>query len=137
MDLRSGPHFPLAQAFEWAGWKIVQPIDILIDREFDLVKPSVQKAINAVLPHCHLVSAAIDCSTKSRIREIKLPQTNAPKPLRTEKFPWGLPTLTGASKDWVEKDNRVSDYLLAIQHVINLHERNSFRENPRRSLHWA
>ena len=30
LDLLSGPHFPLAQAFEWAGWKIVHPIDILI-----------------------------------------------------------------------------------------------------------
>ena len=58
LDLLSGPHFPLAQAFEWAGWKIVQPIDLLIDSEFDSVKPSVQKAINAVLPQCHLVSAA-------------------------------------------------------------------------------
>ena len=86
LDLLSGPHFPLAQAFEWAGWKIVQPIDILIDREFDLVKPSVQKAINAVLPQCHLVSAAIDFSTKSQIREIKLPGTNAPKPLRPRSF---------------------------------------------------
>ena len=104
-----------------AGWKIVQPIDILIDCEFDLVKPPVQKAINAILPQCHLVSAAIDCSTKSRIQEIKRPGTNAPKPLRTEKFARGLPTLTGASKDRVEKDNRVSDYLLAIQHVTNLH----------------
>ena len=83
------------------------------------------------------MSAAIDCSTKSRIREIKLPGTNAPKPLRTEKFPRGLPTLTGASKDRVEKDNRVSDYLLAIQRVINLHERGAFRENPSRSLHWV
>ena len=80
LDLLSGPNYPLSQAFCWAGWKVVQPIDLQIDRDFDITNSSVQRAIAHILPTCHLVSTAMDCSTKSRIREIALPGLRAPKP---------------------------------------------------------
>ena len=78
----------------------------------------------------------MDCSTKSRIREIALPGRRAPQPLRSEQHPRGLPTLTSDQALRVEKDNQASDFQLAVQHVMNHHGRGAFRENPRRSLHW-
>lgn len=59
LDLLSGPNYPLSQAFYWAGWKVVQPIDLQIDAEFDITNPSVQTAIAHILPKCHLVSTAM------------------------------------------------------------------------------
>ena len=137
LDMLSGPKFPLAKAFEWAGWKVVQPLDILIDPEFDLTSSTVQKAVAKILPQCHAVSAAMDCSTKSRIREIALPGSAGPRPLRSQKFPRGLPHLKGRDRDRVTSDNSCSDFLLAVQHVMHLKSRAAFRENPRRSLHWV
>jgi len=136
LDLLSGPNYPLSQAFYWAGWKVVQPIDLQIDDEFDITNSSVQTAIAHILPKCHLVSTAMDCSTKSRIREIALPGRRAPPPLRSEQHPRGLPTLTSDQALRFEKDNQASDFQLAVQHVMNHHGRGAFRENPRRSLHW-
>ena len=77
LDLLAGPNYPLSQAFQWAGWKVVQPIDYQIDSDFDITKPAVQHAIIQLLPECHLVSAAMDCSTKSRIREIRFARSQS------------------------------------------------------------
>ena len=136
LDLLSGPNYPLSQAFYWAGWKVVQPIDLQIDADFDITNSSVQKALAHILPKCHLVSTAMDCSTKSRIREIALPGKRAPQPLRSERHPRGLPTLSPEQAQRVDTDNAASDFQLAVQHVMDHHGRGAFRENPRRSLHW-
>ena len=137
LDLLSGPNYPLSQAFCWAGWKVVQPIDLQIDRDFDITKSSIQRAIVHILPTCYLVSAAMDCSAKSRIREIALPGLRAPKPLRSEQHPRGLPTLPEDQAQRVDADNKASDFQLAVQHVMHSHGRGAMRENPRHSLHWA
>ena len=137
LDLLSGPKYPLSQAFCWAGWKVVQPIDLQIDRDFEITNSSIQRAIAHILPTCHLVSTAMDCSTKSRIREIALPGLRAPKPLRSEQHPRGLPTLPEDQAQRVDADNKASDFQLAVQHVMHSHGRGAMRENPRRSFHWA
>ena len=137
LDLLSGPRCPLTQAFQWAGWKVLQPIDIAIDPACDVTDVSVQRAIGEVLPTVHLSAAAIDCSTKSRIRAIPVPGAKrAPKPLRSQTFPRGLPNVRGAQAARVHADNACSDFLLATQHVLHEHGRGAFRENPGNSLHW-
>ena len=118
LDLLAGPNYPLSQAFQWAGWKVVQPIDYQIDNDFDITNPSVQHAVSRILPQCHLVSAAMDCSTKSRIREIRLPGAQ------------------GRDLHRVVQDNKASDFQLAVQHVMHEKGRGAIRENPARSLHW-
>ena len=115
---------------------VLQPIDFLIDAAFDVTDVVVQQAIGKVLPECHLVSAAIDCSTKSRIREIKLSGGRGPRPLRSTQFPRGLPQLAVHEASRVASDNACSDFLLAVQHVLAEHGRGAFRENPSNSLHW-
>ena len=95
-----------------------------------------KQAIGKVLPECHLVSAAIDCSTKSRVREIKLSGGRGPRPLRSTQFPRGLPQLAVHEASRVASDNACSDFLLAVQHVLAEHGRGAFRENPSNSLHW-
>ena len=136
LDLLSGPQCPLSHAFHSAGWRVLQPIDFLIDAAFDVTDVVVQQAIGKVLPECHLVSAAIDCSTKSRIREIKLSGGRGPRPLRSTQFPRGLPQLAVHEASRVASDNACSDFLLAVQHVLAEHGRGAFRENPSNSLHW-
>ena len=68
----------------------MQPVDLQIDARFDLTCTAVQHAIGKVFPSCHLSSAAIDCSTKSHTREVPLPGTNCPKPLRSLQQPRGI-----------------------------------------------
>ena len=106
LDLLSGPRFPLSIAFQWAGWNVLQPIDYEISSEFDVTNPRVQQAIAESLPKVHVVSCALDCSTKSRIREIPLPGPQpAPKPLRTLAHPRGVPGLPQHLHDRVRRDN--------------------------------
>ena len=114
----------------------MQPLDLKIDPEFDLNDSSVRQAIATRLPECHLCSAAMDCSTKSRIRELAMPG-GGPAPLRSNKHPRGLPSLSTRDRDRVDKDNYCSDFLLAVQAVMDSRSRGAMRENPRRSLHWV
>ena len=58
LDLFSGENAPLAQAFNWCGWRVVTPIDIAIDMDFDVTRPAVRRAILHVLPEVSLLSAA-------------------------------------------------------------------------------
>ena len=126
LDLFSGENAPLAQAFNWCGWRVVTPIDIAIDVDFDVTRPAVRRAILHVLPEVSLLSAAFSCSTKSRARE-KQP---GPKPLRSDAHPRGLPTLMGPQLQRVEDDNLMSDFSLACQAWLNSQGAGCLRENP-------
>ena len=132
LDLFSGANAPLTKAFLWCGWQAVTPIDLEIDVEFDVTSPPVQKAIMHVLPQVAFISAAMSCSAKSRARE-KRP---GPLPLRSEKFPKGLPTLSPPDQERVDTNNTASDFALAIQEWGNEYHLGCLRENPLNSLHW-
>ena len=136
LDVLSGPRFPLSIAFAWAGWNVLQPVDLELNHAFDVTNVSTQHAIAKVLPSVHVVSCAMDCSTKSRIRDIPLSGGSGPKPLRSSRHPRGLPGLPEVMASRVAGDNCCSDFVLAIQHVMNTHGRGAFRENPRNSYHW-
>ena len=86
VDLMCGPNMPLAKAFLFCGWRVL-PIDWSLDSGHDLSNPLRQQALEAPLRSAAFTAAALDCSTKSRAREI--PRTFAdgrpgPKPLRSE-----------------------------------------------------
>ena len=59
-----------------------------------------------------------------------------PRPLRDDRFPRGLPTLSGAELQRVELDNEASDFALALQQWGNEYGLGCLRENPLNSLHW-
>ena len=94
LDLFSGVNAPLTKAFLWCGWQAVTPIDLEIDVELDVTSPSVLRSrrplcmcshkLPSFQPPCHVLPNLI------RARE-KRP---GPLPLRSEKFPRGLPTLS-------------------------------------------
>ena len=134
-DLMAGPNAPLSRAFIWCGWSTIT-VDWLLDKTHDLSDSRRQASLHDQLQSVCFIAAALDCSTKSRAREI--PRTfqdgrPAPKPLRSEKFPEGLPDLPPQR---VESDNIACDFVL--QEIEELAQRGgtSLRENPWRSLHW-
>ena len=117
----------------WCQWEIITPIDIEIDQDLDVSRPSVRRAIREVLPKVATIAGAMSCATKSRARE-KRP---GPCPLRSEDFPpRGLPGLDPMNQERVDADNFSSDFLLALQHWGAQHTIACLRENPLRSLHW-
>ena len=132
LDVLSGPRAPLAQAFQWLGWEVLTPLDILRDEDFDITNHSVLKAVGAWLPHLDFVSCAIECSTKSRAREIR----PGPPPLRSPAHPRGLPGLSEDQADRVSRDNAASDAQLALQECVRLRGGAALRENPFNSMHW-
>ena len=132
LDLFAGANAPLTKAFMWCGWKAVTPIDLEIDPDFDVTEPSVQRALLRVLPEVAFITAAMSCSTKSRARE----KPPGPRPLRDDRFPRGLPTLSGAELQRVELDNEASDFAFALQQWGNEYGLGCLRENPLNSLHW-
>lgn len=137
-DLMAGPNAPLTKAFLFCGWECIT-VDWLIDSSHDLANPLRQASLHEQLLTVDFIAAALDCSTKSRAREI--PRTfddgrPAPAPLRSERYPEGLPDLTGKDAERVTTDNIACEFVL--REIQELAERGgaSVRENPWRSLHW-
>ena len=137
-DLMAGPNAPLSKAFIWCGWAAIT-VDWLLDPSHDLADIRRQESLHSQLQSVCFIAAALDCSTKSRAREI--PRTfqegrPAPKPLRSEDWPEGLPNLPVHQAKRVQDDNAACDFVL--QEIMELAQRGgtSLRENPWRSLHW-
>ena len=130
----SGPNYPLAKGFEMAGWHIF-PVDILFGDEHDLSKLDNQEKIR----QADLIWAALDCSVKTRIREIQRKHADGrpmPSPLRSVEHPMGLPDLQGHNKERVAASNAAAEFILG---ELRLHQSRggcSRRENPANSLHW-
>ncbi len=85
------------------------------------------------------IFAAFDCSTKSRAREIPRQFSDgrpAPRPLRTEAHPEGLPGLSQREQERVTVDNKACSFILSEIESLESRGGISVRENPLRSLHW-
>ena len=139
LDVFCGPNAPLACAFHMCGWRILKCWDRLITASDDLLHVKSQQELDAQVTEADFINVAMDCSTKSRIREIPRKFDDGrpcPKPLRSESHPEGVPGLRGADKDRVEADNTVCLFVLGL---LQRHAEKggvSIRENPERSLHW-
>ena len=79
VDLMSGPNYPLARAFQMAGWR-VHVVDILFGKEHDISELDNQEVIRKHLKESDFIWAALDCSDKSRIREIPRQHPDGPGP---------------------------------------------------------
>lgn len=137
-DLFAGPNVPITKAFLFCGWRAL-PVDWELDHTHDLSSPSRQALLHEQLRDADCIVAAFDCSTKSRAREIPRVFSDgrpAPKPLRTETFPEGLPHLPESQARRVDVDNRACSFVL--EEIENIQKRGgiSIRENPFNSLHW-
>ena len=134
----SGPSAPITKAFLYCGWRSL-PIDWELDPSHDLSNPLRQQSLHSQLEQADCIFAAFDCSTKSRAREIPRQFSDgrpAPKPLRTESHPEGLPHLSRRDQDRVSVDNSACAFILAEIEDILSRGGISIRENPLRSLHW-
>ena len=148
LDVFSGPNMPLSKAFQWCGWDTIafdRKIQSTSAQAFnhDLSKAPGQEALTTSSTKADFIAAAFDCSTKSRIREIKRviytasgKPRNLPTPLRSEQYPEGLPTLEGHDRQRVETDNAVTKFMLTLLQQHAEKGGGSMRENPNRSLHW-
>ena len=137
-DLFAGPQAPVTKALIFCGWRTIT-VDCLIDPAHDLADPCFQKALSHHLQTADFIMAAFDCSTKTRAREIPRHFDDgrpAPKPLRSEDFPRGVPRLKEPHKSRVARDNTASDYVLGEIQACAQRGGASVRENPRHSLHW-
>eukprot|EP00435_Cladocopium_sp_Y103_P072343 s416_g40.t1 len=137
-DLMCGPNAPLSQAFLFCGWRTMQ-VDWLLDPSHDLADPARQASLGPQLNECDFVAAALDCSTKSRAREI--PRVfedgrKAPGPLRSDRHPEGLPNLSSKDQRRVDTDNQACAWVLTQLQKAADEQRGALRENPARSLHW-
>ena len=137
-DLMAGPNAPLTKAFLWCGWSCIT-VDWLLDPSHDLANPLRQSSLSDQLQDAIFLSAAVDCSTKSRAREIPRQFADgrpAPAPLRSESNPEGLPNLKGKAAERVHIDNVACAFVLDEIQKIAARGGASVRENPWRSLHW-
>ena len=91
------------------------PIDILLDPTHDLSDATRQAILSEQLQEADCIMAALDCSTKSRAREIQLHFSDGrpgPKPLRSSEHPEGLPGLNPRDAARVERDNKAAEFVL-------------------------
>ena len=68
-DLMSGPNSPLAKGFLMAQWRAI-PVDRIFGEHHDLSDSCVQTELHNTLQGADFIWAALDCSTKSRCRQI-------------------------------------------------------------------
>ena len=93
VDLMAGPNAPLTKAFIFCGWRTIT-VDWLIDALHDLSHPLRQASLHEQLQDAAFLFAALDCSAKSRAREIPITFSDGrpgPPPLRSKQRPEGLP----------------------------------------------
>ena len=139
LDLMCGPNAPITKAFLFCGWR-AGPVDILLNPAQDLSLDDFQAELRGSLDQACLLFAALDCSTKSAIREIplRLPSgRQAPVPLRSHEHPMGLPGLNIRDQRRVSKDNCACKFVLDEQQRILDRGGGAIRENPNNSLHWC
>ena len=99
----SGPGAPVSKALLWCGWRVM-PIDILLDPTHDLSDATRQAILSEQLQEADCIMAALDCSTKSRAREIPLHFSDGrPGPKRSSEHPEGLPGLNPRDAAMVER----------------------------------
>ena len=137
-DIMAGPNTPITKAFLFCGWRTI-PVDWCFGTSHDLSSKAVQSHLRLLLQEATFVFAAMDCSTKSRAREIpRVFQDGrpAPGPLRSEKHPEGLPNLAGKDLERVRVDNQACAFVLEAIEGVVARGGGSIRENPGRSLHW-
>jgi len=138
VDIMCGPNYPLAKGFEMAGWRILV-VDWWFGGEHDLSRSDNQVTMRRRLKHAGFIWAALDCSDKSRIREISRKHADGrvmPPPLRSEEFPMGLPGLQGHDKERVTASNAAAEFILGELRLHQSRGGTSGRENPANSLHW-
>ena len=68
-DLMCGPDEPITKAFVMCGWKAA-PIDWAITESHNFADPIFQLAVQNELADAIVIIAALDCSTKSKAREL-------------------------------------------------------------------
>ena len=136
VDLFCGPNLPLGKAFLYCGWRCL-PVDWALDPSHDLSNPQRQDSIREQLQDAVFAAAALDCSTKSRAREIPRDLGDGkPGPLRSDRYPEGIPDLPMADQLRVSKDNLACSFVLTELQALADRGGGSVRENPLRSLHW-
>ena len=138
VDLFCGPNLPLGKAFLYCGWRCL-PVDWALDPSHDLSNPQGQDSIREQLQDAVFAAAALDCSTKSRAREIPRDLGDGkpgPRPLRSDRYSEGLPDLPMADQLRVSKDNLACSFVLTELQALADRGGGSVRENPLRSLHW-
>ena len=96
-------------------------MDWALDPSHDLSNPQRQESIREQLQDAVFAAAALDCSTKSRAREIP---------------PEGIPDLPMADQLRISKDNLACSFVLTELQALADRGGGSVRENPLRSLHW-
>ena len=137
-DIFSGPNAPLTKAFLFCGWRCLT-LDIQLDSSHDLAHPLRQQSLREQLKEADFVSAAFDCSTKSRAREV--PRVfddgrRGPGPLRSTRQPEGLDGLSPADQHRVKRDNNACGFMLQVMQEVAERGAGAMRENPVNSLHW-
>ena len=136
VDLFCGPNLPLGKAFLYCGWRCL-PVDWALHPSHDLSNP--QDSIREQLQDAVFAAAALDCSAKSRAREIPRDLGDGkpcPRPLRSDRYPEGIPDLPMADQLRVSKDNLACSFVLTELQALADRGGGSVRENPLRSLHY-
>ena len=139
----------VAAAFKACGGDALG-IDHIIDKrrvkgpvsKVDLTQQSGQDTILGWLRDGRVdaVMLAPPCGTASRAREIPIPHGKGlkrqPMPLRSDKFPMGIPSLKGVARQKVKAANRLYKFARTVIDVCVEKDIPVICENPRRSLMW-
>ena len=139
----------VAAAFKACGGDALG-IDHIIDKrrvkgpvsKVDLTQQSGQDTILGWLRDGRVdaVMLAPPCGTASRAREIPIPHGKGlkrqPMPLRSDKFPMGIPSLKGVARQKVKAANRLYKFARKVIDVCVEKDIPVICENPRRSLMW-
>lgn len=112
--------------------------------KLDLVQPWVQQMIVQEISSGRVdgVHLAPPCGTSSRARcipikkKLKKQGVPSPRPLRSSRWPDGIPNLHGVNKDRVEAANKLYAFCVEVMETCERHNVLFTVENPSNSLMW-
>ena len=135
VDLFCGPNLLLGKAFLYCGWRCL-PVDWALDPSHDLSNPAEAGFNPGAAPGCSLRSSCFGLQHQVEVPRDLGDGKPCPRPLRSDRYPEGIPDLPMADQLRVSKDNLACSFVLTELQALADRGGGSVRENPLRSLHW-
>ena len=123
VDLMCGPKAPITKAFLFCGWRSVN---------HDLSSPVCQELVKNYVAEAVLVVGALDCSTKSRAREIQ----SCPSHFVASNMQWGCLGWASRTSAGFPRTMWLATLFSTRCRQWSIEAVAPSVKNPARSLHW-
>ena len=114
----SGSRAPTSLALAWCGWLVDEPVDLALNEEHDLSTRRGQELAQIDAEYVDAWVIGLECSTLSRIREVRRPGMEHSRQLRSDNEPHGLSNLCEADMMKVAQASLYIDFVCVLIYKV-------------------